>query len=129
MRSRECAPRLSRDTDEKHHRPLEMNDIAQMKALLPDIIVFAWIDSEILRVHAAGGDEKTIRRNAKTKAIDDAFESAASGSGKKKEENKEVVLLFSFNDGELKSSNGVGKLFLRKFQSVLSLSTFSERFH
>ena len=30
----------------------------------------------------------------------------------------ETVLLFGFNDGELKSENGVGKVITRRFQSV-----------
>ncbi|KAK4700620.1 DEAD/DEAH box helicase domain-containing protein, partial [Phenoliferia sp. Uapishka_3] len=106
-------------------RPLEIHDIAQIKSLLPSLITFAYIDSELLRVHSAGGDEeekkKQTRRQEKARELDEDYErlnranangDSAEGRGWKKE--KEIVLLFSFNDGELKAANGVGKVVTKK---------------
>lgn len=110
------------------NRPLEMHDIAQMKSLLPDLITFAYIDSELLRIHSAGaeaGSDAAAARAKKRQELDDEYERAARGAkegeflgeGKEVEKaRKETVLLFKFNDGELKSSNGVGKVITRKFQ-------------
>lgn len=110
-----------------------MHDIAQMKSLLPDLITFAYIDSELLRIHSAGaeaGDDAAAARARKRQELDEEYERAARGvregefQGEGKEAakaRKETVLLFKFNDGELKSSNGVGKVITRKFQCVFSL--------
>ena len=101
------------------YRPLEIQDIAQIKSLLPLLVTFAYIDSELLRVHSAGGDAKA-RREQKKRELDEAYALAGKPDQPARLKN-EVVLLFSFNDGELKSSNGVGKVFSR----VLSPSFFS----
>ncbi|KAM0747754.1 P-loop containing nucleoside triphosphate hydrolase protein [Meredithblackwellia eburnea MCA 4105] len=99
-------------------RPLEIHDIAQIKSLLPELVTFAYIDSEILRVHSAGADEAAVRRAEKQKELDEAYQMAANGeedSGEKRgRKEKEIVLLFNFNDGELKAANGVGKVMSRK---------------
>lgn len=98
-----------------------MQDIGQMKSLLPELITFAYIDSELLRIHASGS-EGDPRSRDKQHELDEEYERAARGptddgdeapSGKSK---KDVVLLFKFNDGELKSINGVGKVITRKWQ-------------
>ncbi|KAI5481435.1 DNA/RNA helicase, DEAD/DEAH box type [Pseudohyphozyma bogoriensis] len=84
-------------------RPLEIHDLAQIKSLLPALITFAYIDEEMLRVHAAGGDEEKAK---KEKEKDEIYQFASSDKGKETGA-KESVLLFVFNDGELKSSNSV----------------------
>lgn len=97
------------------YRPLEIHDIAQIKALLPLLVSFAYIDSELLRVHSAGGgSEASQRREKKTHELDVAYQ-VASGNPTSPQKGEETVLLFSFNDGELKSSNGAGKIISRKF--------------
>lgn len=69
-------------------------------------------------MHSAGGDEAPpTRRQEKARELDDAYAMAGKGQaehqgGGKKE--KEIVLLFAFNDGELKAANGVGKVVTRK---------------
>ncbi|GAA5939438.1 hypothetical protein JCM10213_008660 [Rhodosporidiobolus nylandii] len=104
-------------------RPLEMHDIAQIKSLLPALVSFAYIDSDTLRVHAADAppeDPRTAERQQKALELDEAYRAAGVGEeaadvGRRKEA-KETVLLFAFNDGELKSENGAGKIVTRKFQ-------------
>jgi DEAD/DEAH box helicase domain-containing protein len=98
-----------------------MNDIAQMKSLLPELITFAYIDAELLRVHSAGSETKA-RQQQKKMELDEAYRLAGSGAAEEraKKDKGEVVLLFEFNDGELKSSNGVGKVFNRKLKYVSS---------
>lgn len=107
--------RSSRKSDAKKSRPLEVHDIAQIKSLLPRLITFAYIDSELLRVHSAGAGEASSRRAGKAKQLDDAYELAGSNDAPQVKAKNDVVLLFSFNDGELKSSNGAGKVKNRKF--------------
>lgn len=111
------------------YSPLEMHDIAQMKSLLPDLITFAYIDSELLRIHSATGGGEAAEKARKRQELDEEYERAARGVqegeflGDNKEfskSKKDVVLLFTFNDGELKSSNGVGKVITKKFQCVPS---------
>lgn len=88
-------------------RPLEINDIAQIKSLLPHLITFAYIDSELLRVHSAGGDDAAAKRAQKTRELDEAYALAGAGQDpESKPKKKEIVLLFSFNDGEIKATSG-----------------------
>ncbi|GAA5820197.1 hypothetical protein JCM10212_004915 [Sporobolomyces blumeae] len=113
-------------------RPLEMHDIAQIKSLLPTLISFAYIDSEQLRVHTSSipdgaeteADRRAAKRAERQRVLDEAYRAGAMGeeardfrgeNGRKKKGN-ETVLLFGFNDGELKSENGVGKVITRRFQ-------------
>ncbi|GAA5980934.1 hypothetical protein JCM11641_005489 [Rhodosporidiobolus odoratus] len=103
-------------------RPLETRDIAQIKSLLPELVSFAYIDSDSLRLHASAppDDPKAEKRQQKALELDEAFRAGAIGQeaqdvGKSKEV-KDTVLLFAFNDGELKSENGAGKIVTRKFQ-------------
>lgn len=104
-----------------------MQDIGQMKSLLPSLITFAYIDSELLRIHAAGNNEVDPRRRDKMQELDEEYERAARAPTEgedgedapaAKPSKKDVVLIFKFNDGELKSSNGVGKVITRKWQYV-----------
>ncbi|GEM12534.1 DNA/RNA helicase, DEAD/DEAH boxtype [Rhodotorula toruloides] len=101
-------------------RPLEMRDIAQIKSLLPDVVTFAYIDSDQLRVHAAGtsDDAQAAKWKQRQRDLDEAYR--AGGVGEQATEGRrtggETVLLFSFNDGELRSENGVGKVITKKFQ-------------
>ncbi|KDE02482.1 hypothetical protein MVLG_06962 [Microbotryum lychnidis-dioicae p1A1 Lamole] len=105
-----------------------MHDIAQIKSLLLQLITFAYIDAEMLRIHSTSAnpsghdgaeDDARSRRMKKARELDGAYAEAAAqvqevgGSDNKKES---VALMFSFNDGELKSSNGVGKVITRKWQ-------------
>lgn len=106
-------------------RELEVHDIAQIKALLPDLISFAYIDSELLRVNpAGGGSEASQRKGKKAQELDLAYEAAAASTSDLPSKSEETVLLFSFNDGELKSSNGVGKVISRKFRYAFLLFLF-----
>ncbi|BGP03230.1 ATP-dependent 3'-5' DNA helicase [Rhodotorula toruloides] len=102
-------------------RSLEMRDIAQIKSLLPEVVTFAYIDSDQLRVHASGTpeDAQAAKREQKQRELDEAYR--AGGAGEEAAEGRragggETVLLFSFNDGELRSENGVGKVITKKFQ-------------
>ncbi|GAA5908045.1 hypothetical protein JCM5296_004364 [Sporobolomyces johnsonii] len=116
-------------------RPLELHDIAQIKSLLPSLISFAYIDSDLLRVHSAADpssseDPRAAKREQRARELDEAYRAGAAGEeardvgGKEKaKKGGETVLLFGFNDGELKSENGVGKVVTRKFQRRKKKST------
>lgn len=100
-----------------------MHDIAQIKSLLPELITFAYISSDNLRVHAAAGAEEdphAAAREKKRRELDEAYRAGSLGEAAKaldKAKNANpTVLLFSFNDGELRSENGVGKVMRKKFQ-------------
>ncbi|GAA5988689.1 hypothetical protein JCM5350_003851 [Sporobolomyces pararoseus] len=113
-------------------RPLEMHDIAQIKSLLPTLISFAYIDSEHLRIHSSSapeGEEMTEaerrakKREDRMRELDEAYRAGGKGEQVKESVDEygrkkagETVLLFGFNDGELKSENGVGKVITRRFQ-------------
>ncbi|GAA5825378.1 hypothetical protein JCM3770_003514 [Rhodotorula araucariae] len=105
-------------------RPLEMHDIAQIKSLLPDLVSFAYIDSDILRVHAsaapptAESDPRAAKREQRMRELDEAYRAAGAieeGRDRAGANGGETVLLFSFNDGELKSPSGAGKIINKKF--------------
>lgn len=98
-----------------------MHDIAQIKSLLPDVITFAYISSDILRVHASSvpeDDPHAAAREKKRLELDEAYRAGALGEAAERaaKEGESSVLLFSFNDGELRSENGVGKVMRKKFQ-------------
>ncbi|GAA5911343.1 ATP-dependent 3'-5' DNA helicase [Sporobolomyces salmoneus] len=113
-------------------RPLEMHDIAQIKSLLPTLISFAYIDSEHLRVHSSSApdgevmteaERKALKREQRQRELDEAYRAGGQGERAKESVDEygrkkagETVLLFGFNDGELKSENGVGKVITRRFQ-------------
>ena len=88
------------------------------------MITFSYVDPELLRLHsdssvlnATAGVESGKAKNRRE--VDEQYEAisnvAAEEEGGKEKESKEVVLQFSFNDGEIKSANGVGKVIGRKF--------------
>ncbi|GAA5930659.1 ATP-dependent 3'-5' DNA helicase [Sporobolomyces koalae] len=114
-------------------RPLEMHDIAQIKSLLPTLISFAYIDSDHLRVHSTANGEKNVetseadrkaaKREQRMRDLDEAYRAGGKGEQAKESIDElgrkkpgETVLLFGFNDGELKSENGIGKVITRRFQ-------------
>jgi DEAD/DEAH box helicase domain-containing protein len=113
---------LSATVSDLLKRQLEIKDIAQIKSLLPGLITFAYIDKDLMRIHEDSLAERD-RVNAKGKSrkdrreeVDKAYEKAAAegGDAERLEEEEDVVLQFQFNDGELKSSNGVGKVITRR---------------
>ncbi|GAA5961287.1 hypothetical protein JCM21900_006508 [Sporobolomyces salmonicolor] len=116
-------------------RPLELRDIAQIKSLLPSLISFAYIDSDLLRVHSAADpsfseDPRAAKREQRARELDEAYRAGAAGEeardvngSERAKKGGETVLLFGFNDGELKSENGVGKVVTRKFQRRKKKST------
>ncbi|SGZ30209.1 BQ5605_C110g13216 [Microbotryum silenes-dioicae] len=68
-------------------RPLEMHDIAQIKSLLPQLITFAYIDAEMLRIHSTSAnpsghdgaeDDARSRRMKKARELDGAYAEAAA---------------------------------------------------
>ncbi|GAA5888384.1 hypothetical protein JCM6882_008599 [Rhodosporidiobolus microsporus] len=106
-------------------RPLEMHDIAQIKSLLPEVVSFAYISSDVLRVHASSSsssssdDPRARKREQKARELDEAYRAGGIGEEAKevgRSKPSETVLLFAFNDGELKSENGAGKIVTKKFQ-------------
>ncbi|GAA5861985.1 hypothetical protein JCM8547_001547 [Rhodosporidiobolus lusitaniae] len=102
-------------------RPLEMQDIAQIKSLLPEVVSFAYMSSDVLRVHAqpTSDDPRLAKRQQKARELDEAYRLGGTGEetvGLLRKEPTETVLHFAFNDGELKSENGAGKIVLKKFQ-------------
>jgi len=86
--------------------------MAQIKALLPDLITFAYTDAEMLQVHApnAPTDPAKAKRLEQQRELDAQYEAVAMGrahldrppDGLGKGKKKEEVLLFRFDDGELK---------------------------
>lgn len=97
-----------------------MLDIGQIKSLLPDLVTFAYIDSDLMRIHATGAnpdDEKTTaadKRRQRLQKLDEEYEKASlailAEQTAQQPAKKDVVLMFSFNDPDLKSSNGLGKV-------------------
>ena len=97
--------------------PLEVHDIAQIKSLLPTLVRFAYIDRSLLQVHALGDDSEKTKKQQERDALfvlnqtngSDAAPSVADDSA----EAHEQVLVFEFNDGELKGKGG--KVIHKKF--------------
>lgn len=95
---------------------MEIHDIAQIKSLLPDLIRFAYIDRDLLQVHAAGDDSEKARKQQERDQLfmikdpNQAEQPVAGASNGNTEEGQ--VLVFEFNDGELKGKGG--KVFHRK---------------
>jgi len=113
-----------------------MHDIAQIKSLLPELVSFAYIDSDVLRVHTSAAaspstesDPRAAKREKRQRELDEAYRTAGAGEESREGEVKksgETVLLFSFNDGELKSPSGAGKIINKKFSCVpLSQRSFT----
>jgi DEAD/DEAH box helicase domain-containing protein len=102
-------------------RPLEINDIAQIKSLLPSLIRFAYIDRDLLQVHALGDDSEKAKKQLERDqlyVINDGNnaegDASASSSGQTGTGAPEQVLVFEFNDGELKGKGG--KVITKRFQ-------------
>lgn len=96
--------------DSPLRRPLEIHDIAQIKSLLPSLIRFAYIDRDLLQVHAAGDDSEKAKKQQERDQLfvirdpGQQHEEVAGPSNKTGEEGQ--VLVFEFNDGELKGKGG-----------------------
>lgn len=75
-------------------RELLVEDVAQIKALVPRTINFVYVDEAMLQINLMGLEDNVSGRKAKDFAT---IESKSNG----KDENKEV-LLFEFIDGDLK---------------------------
>lgn len=97
-------------------RPLEIHDIAQIKSLLPDLIRFAYIDRDLLQVHAAGDDSEKARKQQERDqlfVIKDPTQTEDPAAPSRPSHEEGQVLVFEFNDGELKGKGG--KVVHRKF--------------
>lgn len=79
-------------------RELKVEDIAQIKALVPRAINFAYVDEAMLQVHVLGGQGGSW--NGKTKEIY-ALETHGDEEQVSKSRSQEL-LLFEFIDGDLK---------------------------
>ena len=80
-------------------RPLVIEDVAQVKALVPRAINFAYVDEEMLQVTIMGEEDGVKGGKA------NHFRSLAEDeNGRKEKDDKEAkeVLLFEFIDGDLK---------------------------
>ena len=80
-------------------KPLLVEEVAQVKALVPRAINFAYVDEEMLMVTIMGEEDGIKGRRADhfRSLAEDESERKATRSGKPKE-----VLLFEFLDGDLK---------------------------
>lgn len=85
-------------------RPLEVHDVAQIRALLPSLVNFVYVDPEALQVLQANAANNQPDHYA------DPSDSVAPGSPH--------VLLFQFNDGELKAIGGTGKAITKRWYVV-----------
>jgi DEAD/DEAH box helicase domain-containing protein len=85
-----------KSTVESHiKRELVVDDVAQIKALVPRAINFAYIDELMLQINMMGAEDNYTGRKAKEFIIQEPIQDAENG------ERKEV-LLFEFIDGDLK---------------------------
>ncbi|GME65562.1 Helicase [Neofusicoccum parvum] len=76
-------------------RELLVDDVAQIRALVPTAINFAYVDEAMLQVNLMGSEDNMAGRRA------NEFRLADPDDRERDEENKEV-LLFEFIDGDLK---------------------------
>ncbi|CAD6569915.1 MAG: hypothetical protein CYPHOPRED_003651 [Cyphobasidiales sp. Tagirdzhanova-0007] len=100
-------------------RPLEIHDIAQIKSLLPNLIRFAYIDRELLQVHAMGDDSEKARKKQERDQmfmLNDLTSQDSTADPSTSQSGNEQVLVFEFNDGELKGKGGkvITKRFAKK---------------
>ncbi|KAI9800842.1 MAG: hypothetical protein M1825_003625 [Sarcosagium campestre] len=79
-------------------RELSIEDVAQVKALVPGAITFAYVDEAMLQVHVLG--EREGIKNGRAKDFHD-LEKFQSSEHRGAEGNREL-LLFEFIDGDLK---------------------------
>lgn len=84
-----------------------MHDIAQIKSLLPTLIKFAYIERSLLQVHAEGHDaEKARKAQERDRLFVIPGPDSVAGNGMPQVKDEEQVLVFEFNDGELKGKGG-----------------------
>jgi len=86
-----------KSTVESHtKRPLTIQDIAEMKVLIPQAITFAYVSESQLQVNLLGAEQgHKYRKVGEFPPLD------SLGAGENKDEDQEV-LLFEFIDGDLK---------------------------
>ncbi|KAI9704792.1 MAG: hypothetical protein M1836_006572 [Candelina mexicana] len=80
-------------------RELLVEDIAQMKALVPRAINFSYVDEAMLQVHVLGEEDGSKGRKAKEFAYVETPKEPGEKNGSKKSRE---VLLFEFVDGDLR---------------------------
>lgn len=76
-------------------RELLVDDIAQIKALLPSVINFVYVDEAMLQVNLMGSEDNMAGRRANEFRL-------ADHDDREKENERNEVLLFEFIDGDLK---------------------------
>lgn len=74
------------------NRPLTIDDITRIKALIPDSVNFDYVDTGQLDVNTG-----SVFANVSAKQDNDIFELASTGNSA-----LSLVLYFEFTDGELK---------------------------
>ena len=94
-------------------RTIDVHEIAQIKSLLPKLVDFIYVEPDVLSVHLQGAEAKGKGKSKAAAADDEYAQAAVEGPPKAAEDH---VLLFQFNDGELKSSNKGGKVFTNRRQ-------------
>ncbi|KAB2580417.1 ATP-dependent helicase HRQ1 [Lasiodiplodia theobromae] len=77
-------------------RELLIGDVAQLKALIPSAINFAYVDEAMLQVNLMGSEDNMAGRRA------NEFRLADLEDRGNEEKEKSEVLLFEFTDGDLK---------------------------
>lgn len=80
-------------------KELTIEDIAQIKFLVPKSIQFAYVDEEVLQVHVMAASASADTRRGK--AAEDVYENIGKQDVVK---DLQQVLLFEFVDGDLKSA-------------------------
>lgn len=99
-------------------KELTVEDIAQIKFLVPKSIQFAYVDEEMLQLHvmAASASVDTRRGKTATATAEDVYENIGKSD---KAKDVQEVLLFEFVDGDLKGTAS------RKGGDDLKMPTFS----
>lgn len=82
-------------------RPLQVHDVAQIRALLPSLINFVYVEPETLQVLQSSSTQRA-----------DHYEPSSSSATKPPQS---YVLLFQFNDGELRAIGGTGKAVTKRW--------------
>ncbi|GAA98907.1 uncharacterized protein L969DRAFT_76721 [Mixia osmundae IAM 14324] len=95
-------------------RTLEIQEIAQMKALLPELVRFAYIAPELLKIHMEGAEQKPQSGKFGKKDKDNAENESFELPDMSRVDPDEQVLIFEFTDGEVKAEKGGGKFNSRR---------------
>lgn len=82
-------------------KELTVEDIAQIKFLVPKSIQFAYVNEEMLQVHVMAASASVDTRRGKAGAVEDVYENIGESDTTK---DIQEVLLFEFIDGDLKKS-------------------------